>query len=157
MNGTFKTKRGRNPSKGDEVVIFVPASGKAAGVWSGVITDVGGILRHHFPDDNICDCSAKITDRRVSGTFLYGFEPSVNYDVRYCDEALPILTEAIEEQKHEIKGLQKRMKIEREVLYGALKAMILPELAERFEEIVGLLVELKSKKESLVDSKSKKI
>ncbi|MFA5831050.1 MAG: hypothetical protein WC878_04455 [Candidatus Paceibacterota bacterium] len=141
MNGTFKTKHGRNPSKGDEVVIFVYEPCKATGVWSGVITDVGGILRSHLPDDNTCDCSAKITDGRVSGTFLYGFEPSTNYEVRYCDEALPILIEAVEEQKREVKGLQKRMKIERDVLYGALKAMVSPELAERFEEAIKLLLQ----------------
>jgi hypothetical protein len=140
MSGTFTKKYPNpNPKAGDKVVIFVDDKNSPTGVWEGVLTKVSadrGVGSGWAP------CSAKIVDKRARGLpgSLYGFEPIINYDVRSYEEALPLLMESIEEQKREIKGLQKRMKNERDVLYGALKAMVSPEATKKLEELVELLL-----------------
>jgi len=149
MSGTFITAKGIDckPKIDDKVVIIAKNDNKSADIWEGFIYDIddeqigiGGV-----PPNEIFfrECQAFIRDKRVS----WEAEPITEdrkikkYEVKTYEEAFPDLIKVIEEQKQEIKGLQKRMKIERDVLYGSLKAMVSPELAERFEEAIKLLLQ----------------
>ena len=142
MSGTL-ISNGTVPKEGGKVVIFVNEVNSPTGIWEGVFIKVG---RYYGAEVGISslECVAQVIDPRAPKEWQ-NREPHVNYDVKTYEEAFPDLVKAIEEQKQEVKGLKKRMKIERDVLHGALKAMCAP--AKSCEDLIFLL-KLATKQES---------
>ncbi len=140
MNGTLKSKVFETPNINALVVIFVNDVNRPTGIWRGVLKEtgdyVGSVITGGLTDS---PCRAEIWDDRAPKEWQ-NREPSVNYTVMSFERAFPELIAAIEEQKREVRGLQKRMKTERDVLYGAMKAMVSPETAQKLEELIGLLL-----------------
>ena len=136
MSGTFKTKNTTAPTVGEKVVIFVDNANQPTGIWEGELISRGtyiGILIH---GEYSWSCEAKITDSRVEKKWL-DQNPHLNYIVMYPDEALIPIFARVDEYRNEINGLKKRMENERNVLYGAMKAMVSNEAMQLFLEALG--------------------
>ena len=155
MSGTFITKTRNRPAVGEKVIVFVDDPKMPyRGVWEGIVKvcsyDGGVCSTNPLEVNGKCEirfaCTVTITDPKMPDGWR-GCELFCDYKVMFPDEAVQVLLSRIEEQKREISGLQKRMKIEREVLHGAMRAMTSQESVKSLADIVQGWVE-KAKRNS---------
>jgi hypothetical protein len=137
MGGSLITPEPGTVVPGTKVVIFVDSANQPTGIWEGEITNFYARYIGSVQGQCSWECKAVITDSRASEKWL-NKSPYFVYDVMFPNEALSRLFARIDESKQEINGLKKRLETERNVLYGAMKAMVSSDAMDKFFEALGL-------------------
>ena len=127
------------PEVGTPVLIEVNSVNHPTGLWKGVLEkvvveaeDARGGNSH---GSKWIRCDAKIT---APGKKADNRRPSVNYTVHVWTSGCAALLSRIKGHKTEIRGLERRIKIQRETYHGLMKALV---DGSKFEELRKLLDE----------------
>jgi len=130
------------PKIGDAVIIVIDSANWPTGIWGGKLTCVGdgeAIASPHvslFPGAKWTHCKAIIIDPAASGEWPNA-EPRWNYDVYTAETAPHYFRFRIERANEEIRGLKRRIEIEREVFHGLLKSIVNAECLAKLEKFVN--------------------
>ena len=147
MHGTFYTdqdsvsEREYLSLRGHVVLIVVDGANTPTGMWEGTLAEIGEIFRkttesiYHLSGVLWTPCKAIITDRHASAEFVYK-EPFASYSVYLMTSGLKYLVTTHLAAKAEIAALKKRLEIERQTLYTALKASSDPQTLNRLDTML---------------------
>ena len=148
MRGTFYMDQGTAPEReahlslrGHVVLIVVDRANTPTGMWEGTLAEIGENFRNtgeetcHLPSVLWTQCQAIITDHTAPAKFLYK-EPFLNYSVYLMTSGLKRLVTTHLATKAEIAALKKRLDIERQTLYAALKASSDPQTLNRLDTML---------------------
>jgi len=124
---------GEKPSVGTKVLVVVEAGNHPIGIWDGELTGVYG-------DDNPVEslgvrqlgCRAQITDPRAP----WKGEAYLHYTVYVATNGTDYLRKRLADTNEEVRGLQRRIKIERDSWHAMLKAIVNTDALDRFEGIL---------------------
>ena len=130
------------PIAGAEVVIVVDEANKPSGIWEGKLTTINDPNIH--PMCHTCDaeCRAAIIDASAPVDYR-GLEPKHNYRVYLKTSGTEYLQQRLDKAHTEIRGLKRRIDIERGVFHGTLKAIMSLDTLNKFQTIMeGFLTRL---------------
>jgi len=140
------------PGGRKQVLVVVDDVNRPTGTWIGELIEVAGEMAPTGPKDTRgkfwAPCRVVITDPRCQDLDANGrCVPSVNFTAYLLPEAaMPayrLLTGRIEANLGEIRGLKRRLEIERDVFHGALRALVdRVEASKLIERLTALLERL---------------
>lgn len=137
--GTLYYDGDRQPQVGDPVLIYVDDANRPTGWWWGELVRIDGepgvASDHSLPNcrgSSWVSATAKITDPRASNDVVareyVGGAPHANYTIYpapvVAHGTIRQLQRRIDEGLAEIRGLRRRLDIEREAFHGALRALV---------------------------------
>lgn len=134
--------QGEKPTVGTKVLVIVDEVNKPTGMWDGTLTEVGmnEMVEYRGCDFSSVTCTVTLTDSLLLKDPLYGDfmngEPHVNYSVYVATAGSDYLRKRLANANTEIRGLKRRVEIERGVWHAALKVIT---NAEAFEQLRKLL------------------
>ena len=134
MGGVLYYDENMRPNVGAKVVISVDRANAPTGVWDGELMRVNTDASL-FSTGIWTQCTAKITDPHAPKDY-HGCQPHVNYEVYVATAGTQYFRDRLNEANIEIRGLKRRMDIERNTLHAALKAIVNAEAFERFRTLL---------------------
>lgn len=156
MAGTLFFDGDRSPQVGDPVLIHVDDVNAPTGWWWGELTEILEEPSKAFGSDprnsrgsSWVSATAKITDPRASGDAVaheyISRAPHPNYTIYpapvVAHGTIRVLQRRIDEGLAEIRGLKRRLEIERETFHGALRALVDRAEASRLLQALTELLE----------------
>lgn len=130
------------PVVGAKLIIIVDSVNKPTGMWDGELITIGindpaALYEHacYLPDAWWTFCNAHITDPQAPREFI-GHEPTINYSAFLATSGSQYLRQRLHDANTEIRGLKRRMEIERSVLHGMIKAIFDPNSFSRLEKLL---------------------
>ena len=134
--------RNEKPVIGTGVLVVVDEVNKPTGIWNGVLEAVGvdqGTSIGFSSDVRWAVCNVRLNDPLVPKE--YSAEPYVNYAVYVGSTAIDYLRKRLTDANTEIRGLKRRMEIERGVWHAALKVIVSPDALGQFNRILDEFLE----------------
>ncbi len=142
MAGTLYFE-GLKPTVGTAVMVSVDEANHPTGFWDGELVEVGDDDKPacydgewNLKDTRWVHCRVRLTDPRVPREYAND-EPHLNYSVYPSTSGTQYLRKRLSQAGLEIRGLSRRLEIERSVWHAALKAIVSPEGFARFEKLLA--------------------
>lgn len=129
------------PVVGAKLIILVDRVNKPAGVWTGeliTIRDDDDVVYPHsdfLRDTRWVYCTAKITDPQAPEEFA-GQEPVINYRAYIATSGTHYFLKRLDDANIEIRGLKRRMEIERHSWHAMMKAIVNPDAFPKLQKLL---------------------
>ena len=130
------------PDVGAKLLVIVDSVNRPTGAWDGELIAVRGdssmVHSHpyHLPTTRWVVCNAIITDSQAPRESV-GYEPSVNYTAYIATSGSQYFRQRLFAANAEIRGLKRRMEIEKAIWHDMIKAVVGPHNFSRLEKLLG--------------------
>ena len=129
------------PVIGAKLIVIVDSVNSPTGMWNGELITIESndwALSEHpyyLHDTRWALCKAHITDLQAPRDFI-GHEPIVNYSAYLATSGSQYLRQRLLDTNTEIRGLKRRMEIERSVYHAVFKAIVDVNAFSRLEKLL---------------------
>ena len=130
------------PAVGAKLLIIVDSVNRPTGAWDGKLvavkgdSDVAYLHPYHLPTTRWVVCNAIITDSQAPRESV-GYEPSVSYTAYIATTSSQYFRQRLFAANAEIRGLKRRMEIEKAVWHDMIRAVVEPHNLLRLEKLLG--------------------